>query len=89
MGRKRGGGKVAKVMREAKRGTLRSSSGARVKSRKQALAIGLNEARRAGESVAPPPNKGGTPKKRRRPRMGSDHAKNASRMEAFAGDTEF
>jgi hypothetical protein len=44
--------KVAKVMRERKRGTLRSgSSGKKVTSRKQAVAIGLSEARRAGARV--------------------------------------
>lgn len=48
---KKAGEKVEKVMRERKRGTLRSSSGAKVKSRKQAIAIGLSEARRAGGKV--------------------------------------
>ena len=44
--------KVAKVMRERKRGTLRSGrSGKKVTSRKQAVAIGLSEARRAGARV--------------------------------------
>jgi hypothetical protein len=44
--------KVAKVMRERKRGTLRSGrAGPRVKSRKQAIAIGLSEARAAGARV--------------------------------------
>jgi Family of unknown function (DUF6496) len=44
--------KVAKVMRERKRGTLRSGrSGKKVKSRKQAIAIGLSEARRSGAKV--------------------------------------
>ena len=43
--------KVEKVMRERKHGTLRSSSGQKVKSRKQAIAIGLSEARRAGAKV--------------------------------------
>jgi hypothetical protein len=44
--------KVAKVMHERKRGTLRSgSSGKKVTSRKQAIAIGLSEARRAGARV--------------------------------------
>jgi hypothetical protein len=39
-------------MRERKRGTLKSGrSGKRVKSRKQAIAIGLSEARRAGAKV--------------------------------------
>jgi hypothetical protein len=44
--------KVRKVMRERKRGTLRSGrSGRKVTSRKQAIAIGLSEARRAGAKV--------------------------------------
>jgi hypothetical protein len=46
-------------MRERKRGTLRSgSSGKKVTSRKQAIAIGLSEARRAGGKV-PAKRKGG------------------------------
>ena len=44
--------KVKKVMHERKRGTLRSGkSGKKVTSRKQAVAIGLSEARRAGARV--------------------------------------
>lgn len=43
--------KVEKAMRERKRGTLRSGSGKKVKSRKQAVAIGLAEARREGGKV--------------------------------------
>jgi len=44
--------KVKRAMHERKRGTLRSgSSGKRVTSRKQAIAIGLSEARRAGGKV--------------------------------------
>ena len=44
--------KVERAMRERKRGTLRSGrSGKKVKSRKQAVAIGLSEARRAGGKV--------------------------------------
>jgi hypothetical protein len=44
--------KVEKVMHERKRGTLRSGrSGKKVTSRKQAIAIGLSEARRAGGKV--------------------------------------
>jgi hypothetical protein len=39
--------KVEKVMGEYKRGTLRSSSGKKVTSRKQAIAIGLSEPQRA------------------------------------------
>ena len=46
--------KVRQVMRERKRGTLRSGrSGKKVTSRKQAIAIGLSEARRAGAKVPP------------------------------------
>ena len=44
--------KVKKAMRERKRGTLRSGrSGKKVTSRKQAIAIGLSQARRAGGKV--------------------------------------
>lgn len=43
--------KVEKVMRERKRGTLKSGSGKKVTSRKQAIAIGLSEARKAGAKV--------------------------------------
>ena len=47
--------KVRKVMRERKRGTLRSGrTGKKVTSRKQAIAIGLSEARRAGAKVPSP-----------------------------------
>ena len=43
--------KVEKTMRERKRGTLKSGSGQKVTSKKQAIAIGLSEARRAGGKV--------------------------------------
>jgi hypothetical protein len=44
--------KVKRAMHERKRGTLRSGrSGKKVTSRKQAIAIGLSEARRAGGKV--------------------------------------
>ncbi len=43
--------KVEKAMHEYKRGELKSSSGQKVKSRKQAVAIGLSEAREAGAKV--------------------------------------
>jgi len=56
--------KVEKVMHERKRGTLRSGgSGKKVTSRKQAIAIGLSEARRAGGKV--PKKKGGSRKRSR------------------------
>jgi hypothetical protein len=60
MAKKRGGKrygrkaaeKVERAMHERKRGTLRSGgSGKKVTSRKQAIAIGLSEARRAGAKV--------------------------------------
>jgi hypothetical protein len=54
--------KVERAMHERKRGTLKSGrSGKTVKSRKQAIAIGLSEARRAGAKV--PRKKGGGRKK--------------------------
>jgi Family of unknown function (DUF6496) len=57
---KASGRKVERVMHEMKHGTLKSGgSGRKVRSRKQAIAIGLSEARRAGDKV---------PKKRRSPR---------------------
>ena len=43
--------KVERAMHERKEGTLRSGPGGKVKSRKQAIAIGLSEARRAGQKV--------------------------------------
>jgi Family of unknown function (DUF6496) len=42
---------VKSAMRRRKRGTLKSGSGGRVKSRKQAIAIGLSEARKKGAKV--------------------------------------
>ena len=43
--------KVHKAMHEFNAGKLKSSSGHKVKSRKQAVAIGLSEARQAGGKV--------------------------------------
>lgn len=43
--------KVHKVMSEYKHGSLKSGSGKKVKSRKQAVAIALNEARSAGAKI--------------------------------------
>ena len=49
---KKAGEKVERAMRERKRGTLKSGrSGRRVTSRKQAIAIGLSEARDSGAKV--------------------------------------
>ena len=70
--------KVASTMRERKRGTLRSgSSGKKVTSRKQAIAIGLSEARRSGAKV---PRKSGT---KRRGRAGA--RKGGSKRRATSG----
>ena len=58
------GKRVASAMRRRKRGTLRSGKGGRggkVKSREQAIAIGLSEARKKGAKV--PAKKGGRRKK--------------------------
>jgi uncharacterized protein DUF6496 len=44
---------VASAMRRKKQGTLRSGKGGSVKSRKQAIAIGLSEARKKGAKVPP------------------------------------
>ena len=42
---------VETAMRRRKKGTLKSGSGRKVKSRKQAIAIGLSEAREKGAKV--------------------------------------
>jgi hypothetical protein len=48
--------KVERALHEMKRGELKSGgSGTRVRSRKQAIAIGLSEARKAGSKVPVPP----------------------------------
>jgi hypothetical protein len=63
--------KVEKVMRERKRGTLRSGrSGKKVTSRKQAIAIGLSEARKAGAKV---------PKQRSRKKRSSSRKKRSKK----------
>jgi hypothetical protein len=50
---------VETEMREMKKGTLKSGrSGKKVTNPKQAIAIGLSEARKAGKKVPPPPKKG-------------------------------
>lgn len=57
---KKAGDKVAEVMHEKKEGKLKSGSGKKVTSRKQAIAIGLSEARKEGAKV---PKKKSAPKK--------------------------
>ena len=66
------GNEVEKEMRRYKRGTAKSGKGGRggkVKSRKQAIAIGLSEARKSGAKV--PKKKGGSKKR-------SSHKKRSS-----------
>jgi hypothetical protein len=48
---KSAGKRVESAMRRKKRGTLKSGSGRKVTSRKQAIAIGLSEAREKGGKV--------------------------------------
>jgi len=67
--------KVKRAMHERKKGTLRSGSGAKVKSRKQAIAIGLSEARAAGGKV--PKKKG--PKKRSTKKKSAGHKQAAKK----------
>jgi uncharacterized protein DUF6496 len=63
--------KVKKAMHERKRGKLRSGrSGKKVRSRKQAIAIGLSEARRAGAKV-PRRAKAKVPRRKGRKRKSS------------------
>ena len=58
---KSAGKRVESAMRRRKKGTLKSGSGSKVKSRKQAIAIGLSEAREKGAKV---PKKKAAAKKR-------------------------
>jgi len=46
-----GKSKVHKVLKEQKTGKLKSGSGKKVKSRKQAVAIALSEARKSGAKI--------------------------------------
>ena len=62
---KKASSKVHKAMKERKKGTLKSGrSGKKVKSRKQAIAIGLSEARRAGAKVPKKSSSGTKPRRR-------------------------
>jgi hypothetical protein len=62
---KKAGQKVERAMHERKRGKLRSGrSGKKVTSRKQAIAIGLSEARRSGGKVPRKRSRKGASKKR-------------------------
>jgi hypothetical protein len=65
---KKAGDKVERAMHERKHGTLKSGSGRKVKSRKQAIAIGLSEARESGAKV---PKRKSTSRKRSTKRSSS------------------
>ena len=72
--------KVEKVMHEKKRGKLRSGSGQKVTSRKQAIAIGLSEARKSGAKVPKKaPKKSGRKTAKTAKKMGKKTAKKRSR----------
>lgn len=63
---KKAGDKVEKTMHEKKEGTLKTGSGKKVTSRKQAIAIGLSEARKEGAKApkkAAPKKKAASKKK--------------------------
>ena len=47
----KGKSKIEKVMHEYKEGTLKSGSGKKVADRKQAVAVALSEARKAGARI--------------------------------------
>ncbi len=51
------GENVGREMKAMKEGKLKSGSGQKVTNPKQAIAIGLSEARKAGKKVPPPPEK--------------------------------
>jgi hypothetical protein len=74
----KGAGKsVKRAMRKKKSGSLKSGSGKKVKSRKQAIAIGLSEARKKGAKV---PKKGA--KKGRRKSAKKSSKKSAKKSSA-------
>ena len=68
--------KVKRAMHERKRGTLKSGSGRKVKSRKQAIAIGLSEARKAGGKV--PKKKSASRKRKSSSRKSSSKGRKSS-----------
>lgn len=82
---KKAGKKVEKAMHEMHEGKLKTGTGKKVKSRKQAIAIGLSEARDAGAKV--PPKKKGAKKsgakkgaaKKSAPKKGAPKKKTASK----------
>jgi len=77
---KAAGKKVEKVMKEKKKGTLKSGrSGKKVTSRKQAIAIGLSEARKKGAKV---PKKKSAARKKAAPKKRAAAKKKSGRKTA-------
>jgi topoisomerase IA-like protein len=72
--------KVERAMHERKHGTLKSGSGRKVTSRKQAIAIGLSEAREAGGKV--PARKGASKKTARKSSARKTSARKGTRKAA-------
>lgn len=67
---------VESAMRRRKKGTLKSGSGGKVKSREQAIAIGLNEAREKGGRV---PKQKAAPKRKSAKKTRRSSAKRAAK----------
>ena len=75
--------KVEKAMHEKKRGQLKSGrSGKKVKSRKQAIAIGLSEARKAGAKVPKKASKKSASKKKASKKKAAPKKRSASKKKA-------
>jgi hypothetical protein len=71
---------VSSAMRRRKKGTLRSGRGGKkVTSRKQAIAIGLSEARRKGARVPPNPHRGSKKSSRRKSTRRSSRSSSSRR----------
>ena len=71
--------RVESAMRRKKKGTLKSGSGGKVKSRKQAIAIGLSEAREKGAKV--PGKRKSSPSRKRK----SSSSRKTSRSRKSSG----
>jgi hypothetical protein len=74
--------KVTRALHKRKQGTLKSGSGRTVKSRKQAIAIGLSEARSEGGKV--PARKPASKKARKRPTTRKSGARKKSTRKSSA-----
>jgi hypothetical protein len=79
---KKAGEKVKKAMHERKRGQLKSGSGRKVKSKEQAIAIGLAEARRAGGKVPKKKSSGGNKSKKKSSRSRKSPARKSTKKKS-------